>query len=56
MRVAVQTDFMTGIADHGAFFGKALEGVSGDEPGAFYVVFLEEPEESTGSNCTGEDT
>lgn len=56
MAVAVETDFVTGVPDHGAFFGEGLEGVAGDEPGCFDVVFFEELEEAAGAYCAGEQS
>jgi hypothetical protein len=52
--VAVETDFVTSVSDHGAFFGEGLEAVAGDEPGCFDVVFFEELEEAPGAYCAGE--
>jgi hypothetical protein len=45
---------VSGVADHGAFFGKGFEAVAWDEPRCFHVVFREEFEEAAGSYCACE--
>jgi hypothetical protein len=54
--VAVQADFVAGVADHGAFVREGFEAVARDEPGGFDVVFFEEFEEATGAVRAGEET
>jgi hypothetical protein len=53
--VAVEADFVAGVADHGAFFGEGFEAMAGDEPGGFDVVFGEEGEEAAGADCASEE-
>lgn len=50
----MQTDLMSRVTDQSAFFGKGFKAVAWDKPRCFHVIFLEEIEEATGSNCAGE--
>ena len=52
MRVAMQTDLMTCISHHGAFFGKGLEGMSRYEPRGRDLVLFEELEKTSNTNGT----
>jgi hypothetical protein len=47
---------MACIPDQCALFGEGFEGVAGDEPGCFDVVFLEKVEEADGANMAREET
>lgn len=41
----MESDFVAGVADQGAFLGEGLQGMARDEPGCFHVVLFEELEE-----------
>ena len=52
----MQTDFVAGVSDHGAFFGEGVEGVAGDEPGSFNIVLFKEFQEAADADCACEET
>ena len=56
VRVAVKSDLVAGITDHGTLFGEGLETVPWDEPGGFDAVFLEEFEEAGCADMAGPET
>jgi hypothetical protein len=56
MRVAVQANLVTGVANHGAFFGEGFERVAGNEPRGFNFVLVEEFQETAGAQGAGEET
>lgn len=45
---------MSGVSDFGVFLGKCLELMTGNEPGGFDVMFLEELQDWHDANMTGE--
>jgi len=49
--VSVQSDFVSGVPDHGAFFGEGFERVAGDEESCGDGVFGEELEETADADC-----
>ena len=55
VRVAMEPDLVAGVADHGAFFGKALQAVARDEPRGFDVVLVEQLEETARTDGAGEE-
>lgn len=54
--VAVKPDFMACFRNHAALFWEGFEGVAGDEPGGFDVVFFEHFEEAPDADRPGEET
>ena len=50
MRVAMQTNLMTCISHHGAFFGEGLKGMSRYEPRGYDLVLFEELEKTSNTN------
>jgi hypothetical protein len=56
MTIPMQTNLMARIGYHTAFFGESLEGVAGDEPGGFDVVFGEHFEHAADADGACEET
>ena len=48
----MKSNFVPCITYKGALFGKSLQGVAGDEPGGFDVVFVEELQHASSAMCT----
>lgn len=53
MAVPVQSDLVALVPDARALLREGLEAVAGDEPGGFYVVFVEELEEALDAERAG---
>ena len=43
----MQSNLVTFVDDHTAFFGKCFEGMTWDEPGCFHVIFVEKLKKAT---------
>lgn len=56
MAVAVQADLVACVSHLGAFLREGLQGVAGDEPCGFDVIFLEEFQETWGPHMTSPES
>ncbi len=54
VRIAMNSDLMTGLGHGLHLFGKGFDRVAGDKPGGLEAVALEEPQEPRRSHFTGE--
>jgi hypothetical protein len=54
--VAVQSNLMAGVGDHAALLRESLERVAGNEPCGLNVVLFKHLEQSSDTDCSGEET